>query len=263
MHRITSRSTTILLLGCSVASAAEFKAVTCQGDYPQHLQGVCAGDDSIFWCFTTKLVKTDPAGQILEQIDVASHHGDLCFHRGKVYVAVNLGKFNDARGNADSWVYVYDATDLSLLAKHKAPEVFYGAGGIACQDGRFMVVGGLPPGIEENYVYEYDSSFSFVKKHVLNSGYTLMGIQTAAFADGQWWFGGYGKPPSLLIADESLEHVRRFEFNGSVGMVPLVGGKFLIGRDRTSTNGHQGSLVPAETDERQGLKLLPSVNLPD
>ena len=37
---------------------------------------------------------------------------------------------NDPKGNADSWVYVYDATSLKFLSKHATPEVFHGAGGI-------------------------------------------------------------------------------------------------------------------------------------
>ncbi len=125
------------------------------------------------------LVKTGIDGKLLKKIPVANHHGDPCFQDGKLYVAVNLGKFNDPQGNADSWVYVYNAGDLSFEARHPVQEVFHGAGGIGFQDGRFFVVGGLPMGIEENYVYEYDPGFRFVKKHVVKSGHTLLGIQTA------------------------------------------------------------------------------------
>ncbi len=72
-----------------------------------------------------------------------NHHGDLCFRDGKLYVAVNLGKFNDPDGNADSWVYVYDAESLKELARHETQEVLYGAGGIGYRDGHFFVVGGF------------------------------------------------------------------------------------------------------------------------
>lgn len=54
----------------------------------------------------------------------------------------------------------------------------------AQRQGRFLVVGGLPEGVNENYVYEYDRNFKFVKKQALASGHTHLGIQTAAFADG-------------------------------------------------------------------------------
>lgn len=250
---------TLILLPASAVAAADFQSVTCEGAYPNHLQGVCTNErDAIFWCITTKLVKTDQAGKVVKQADVASHHGDLCFHKGKLYVAVNLGKFNDPKGNADSWVYVYDAGDLSLLAKHKTAEVFHGAGGIAYHDGKFLVVGGLPEGVNENYLYEYDTDFKFVKKHVLASGHTLMGIQTAAFVDGQWWFGCYGDPKILLRVDASLKKVERFEFDCSLGIVPIGGGRFLVARGASSKDkGHTGRIVLAEADKERGLTVLP------
>lgn len=249
-----------ILLAVTGLQAAEQPApvlppVECEGTYPHHLQGVCTDErEAIFWSFTTKLVKTDRAGKVVKQIPVENHHGDLCHHDGKVYVAVNLGKFNDPQGNADSWVYVYDADDLLLLAKHRTPEVFHGAGGIAHHDGMFLVVGGLPVGVTENYAYEYDGDFRFVRKHVLQSGHTLMGIQTAAFADGHWWFGCYGDPKILLRADESLQKVERFKFDCSLGITPVGERKLLIGRGACSKEkGCTGRLVLAEADEERGL----------
>src|SRR3569832_2175666 len=94
-----------LMLTATSLDAAEFHNVTCEGTYPHHLQGVCADNEAIYWCFTTELVKTDLNGKLLKKVPVANHHGDLCFNDGKLYVAVNLGKFNDPQGNADSWVY--------------------------------------------------------------------------------------------------------------------------------------------------------------
>lgn len=257
----------LFLLTATTVLAADFQPVACEGTYPHHLQGVCTDEqDSIFWCFTTKLVKTDRTGKTTKQVDVANHHGDLCFHQGKVYVALNLGKFNDPKGNADSWIYVYDAGDLSCVAKHKTPKVFYGAGGIAWHDGKFLVVGGLPNDLNENYTYEYDIDFKFVKKHVLASGHTHLGIQTATFADGHWWFGCYGRPKSdaapsipaiLLKADASLRKVERFEFNCSLGIVPVGDGTFLVARGGgTKEKGYTGRLVLAVPDEQTGLKLV-------
>ena len=122
----------------------KFHNVDCEGSYKHHLQGICTDEHAaIFWSFTTTLVKTDREGKVLKQIPVDNHHGDLCYHDKKIYVAVNLGPFNDPQGKADSWVYVYDAANLSLLGKHKTPQVIYGAGGIAFDGARFIVVGGL------------------------------------------------------------------------------------------------------------------------
>ncbi len=242
-------------------AAPRFQAVRCNGTYSRHLQGICTNErDAIYWCFTEVLVKTDTQGHVLKQVAVANHHGDLCFHGGKVYVAVNLGKFNQPAGKADSWVYVYDARDLKELARHKTPELVHGAGGIAWHDGRFLVVGGLPAGVEENYLYEYDNSLRFLKRHVLSSGYTLLGIQTAAFADGHWWFGCYGKPAILLKADPLFRLGGRYQFDCSMGIVGLADGRILVARGSRSPDkrGLTGSIVLAEADKAAGLVVRPA-----
>ena len=255
----------LLILTCLVLQplhAADFHATTCEVVYPRHLQGFCTNDkDAIYWCWTDVLVKTDTEGRVLKKVPVANHHGDLCFHDGRVYVATNLGKFNRPAGEADSWVFVYDADTLTELAKHRLPELVHGAGGMAWRDGRFFIVGGLPPGVEENYVYEYDSAFRFQKRHVLASGYTLMGIQTVAQADGTWWFGCYGKPAVLLRADENLRFNGKWEFNASVGLAPISGGRFLVAQN-TSMKGEDGKtkvnkarVLVARPDEKAGFVI--------
>ena len=243
-------SAIVAVLTSSVGwTARPFENVHCAGDYQHHLQGVCTNQaDAIYWSFTTELVKTDRRGKVIKRIPVASHHGDLCFHEGKVFVAVNLGRFNDPRGNADSWVYIYDAGTLDLLAKHATQQVFHGAGGIGAMNGRFYVIGGLPDGIEENYVYEYDADFAFVKKHVIKSGWTRLGIQTATYHDGSWWFGCYGNPKILLKTDTDFKMQGRYEFDCSLGIVGIARGQFLVAKGpRTEAGRCLGSLQVAWT----------------
>lgn len=244
------------LVFASPTLAAEFHDVVCEGTYPHHLQGVCVGEQEIYWCFTTQLVKTDLDGKLLSKVPVANHHGDLCLHDGRLFVAVNLGKFNDPAGNADSWVYVYDAADLSFIAKHATPEVFHGAGGIGLRAGHFFVVGGLPAGVEENYVYEYDGEFTFVRKHVILSGQTHLGIQTAAFAHDRWWFGCYGKPPILLVTDAKFKMQGRFEYDCSLGIVGLPGGRLLAASGGKENGQFTGSLRLVIPDDKTGLKPI-------
>ncbi len=231
--------------------------VRFEGRYAGHLQGICADDQGhLYWSFTVELVRTDSAGKVIRSVPVASHHGDLCLVGDRLYVAVNLGAFNRPPGEADSWVYVYDATTLEELARHPVPEAVHGAGGIAHHDGRFLVVGGLPPGTDENYVYEYDESFSFRRRPVLPSGYTLMGIQTAAFAEGAWWFGCYGDPRVLLKADEDLRLLGRRDLDASLGIVGVGGGRLLVAEGLRDEDGYSGVVHPYEVDAGDGLRRI-------
>lgn len=205
-------------------------SVSLNGVYPSHVQGVCSNNrDILYWSMTTVLIMTDATGAILKKVYVPSHHGDLCYLDGKVYVAVNQGIFNDSQKRADSWIYVYDANDLSFLSKHQVNEVVYGAGGMAFGNGKFLIVGGLPDGYQENYIYEYDSNFKPVREIHLRSGWTQLGIQTAAYSAGHWRFGCYGSPEILLRADNEFRTVERFVFNGSYGLVPVDEKTFLVG----------------------------------
>ena len=80
-----------------------------------------------------------------------------------------------------------------------------------------FVVGGLPDGVQENYVYEYDQNFQFVQKHIIASGHTFLGIQSAAFHEGRWYFGCYGKPSILLVTNADFKMIGRYEYNCLVG----------------------------------------------
>lgn len=231
--------------------------VKCEGSYPHHLQGICTDEKSMFWSFTTSLTKTDMTGKLLKKVKVANHHGDLCMHGGKLYVAVNLGKFNDPKGNADSWVYIYDANNLQELARHKTSEVFYGAGGIGYRNAKFFVVGGLPNSVKENYVYEYDAEFKFLNKYVIKSGHTHLGIQTATFAHDRWWFGCYGDPKILLVTDSEFKLKGRYEIDCSLGIEALSGGRLLVGSGRCEkSTGCVGTVETALPNDQTGFKIV-------
>ncbi|MGE0758634.1 MAG: hypothetical protein AB7O38_16525 [Pirellulaceae bacterium] len=244
------------LVTVSSVLADDFRNVTCDGAYPHHLQGICADREAIYWSFTTTLVKTDLNGKLLKKLPVANHHGDLCCHDGKLFVAVNLGTFNDSQGNADSWVYVYDAATLTETSRHEVQEVFHGAGGIGFRQGHFFVVGGLPEGVEVNFVYEYDANFRFQQKHIIRSGHTHLGIQTATFAHDRWWFGCYGDPKVLLVTDADFQLKGRYEYDCSLGIVGLSDGRFLSATGQCGKNqGCTGSARIAMADEKAGLRI--------
>lgn len=247
----------LLLTFGAVASATDQLEIHCEGRYKHHLQGICADGQSMYWSFTTSLVKTDLQGKVLQKRAVANHHGDLCFHSGKIYVAVNLGQFNHPQGKADSWVYVYDAKHLKELQKIEVQQVFHGAGGIGVRNDHFFVVGGLPEGVKENYVYEFDEKWKFIKKHIVHSGHTHLGIQTAAFSDGKWYFGCYGRPAELLVTDQKFKLLGRFQYNCSLGIEDWKDGQLLSAAGSCDQKqGCNGRIRNAVPDIKLGLKQV-------
>lgn len=222
----------------------DLETVFCEGRYKQHLQGFCVDKEgNIYWSWTDRLVKTDSQGKILASVPAPSHQGDLCVIDGNVYVAVNLGKFNEAKPLADSWVFQNDMRDLHEIRRIPVPELVYGAGGMAYRNGKFFIVGGLPVGFADNTVYEYDSQFRFQKKHPLNSGYTKMGIQTIAFVNNSWWFGCYGDIAETLQSNENFTLTGRYRMDTSLGIDQAKPGFLLVGNNvRSAMVGHLGYL---------------------
>jgi hypothetical protein len=239
---------------CPAAGLGE-RPVTCEGRYPGHLQGVdWDRHQAIFWAFTSVLVKTDLDGALVRKIDVPGHHGDLCFHRGRIYVAVNFGSFNDPEGNADNDVFVYDADSLELLSRHDIPQVKHGAGGMTWQKGRFIVIGGLPEGYEENYFYEYDSDFRFLGRKVVQSGYSRLGIQAITSSGKLLWCGCYGN--ALLRVTDDYQMTGRWEFNCGYGLIHVGGKRYMITQGLyDEATGHGGTLVSAFATGTGGLQM--------
>ena len=206
----------------------------CTGDYKYHLQGIATDDSgNIYWSFTTWLVKTDDQGALLKKVEVPYHYGDLTWNDGKIYIAANLNKRYLEPGQTRSWVYVHEDSELKLLSKHPVPEVVHGAGGIEWHNGHFYVIGGLPKTHTANYVYEYTDSLKFVKRHVIESGYTLLGIQTICrSSDGSWWFGCYGRPSVTLRTNDNFKLLKKHVFNCSEGIARAKGkGEMLIAKN--------------------------------
>ncbi|NUP98723.1 MAG: hypothetical protein HUU35_02585 [Armatimonadetes bacterium] len=246
----------ITLLANTLAApgaAAPPAEVVCDGRYSHHLQGV-AGDGvaSLYWSFTTALVKTDLAGRVLAQAVVPFHHGDLCLVGDLLHVAWS-NYFN--RPGADSKVYIYRAADLSLVKVVRVPEVSCGAGGLDYDPGRdrFYLIGGLPEGETENPIYEYDAELRYLRTIRLPSGYTKLGIQTACFHDEQWWFGCYRADgtPGLLTADRELKLTGRYDISPAIGLLGWGPGRFLMAEHFGEQ--WQARLVPMQADEQLGL----------
>lgn len=247
--------------------AAKYQSVTLDGKYSDHLQGIAVdGDGVIFASLTHVLAKFDTCGKYIgEPQHVQYHHGDLTYHDGKLFVAVNRGGFN-GEAPADSWIYVYDATTLQLCGEpYPVQQVTYGAGGIAYHDDRFLVVGGLRIGETKNLVYEFDYEFRSCAPRELDTGWTSDGIQTVCFAEDHWWFGTYGREvpsppertPELIKLSAQFKDVRSFPgAPGQYGLTALPNGQFLVGFSGGDSPNQISWVILAESDQYSGLRLL-------
>lgn len=244
----------LVFAACALAVSGIFaglpEKIECEGDYGGHLQGVATDGESIYWSFTVAVVKTDLAGKIIVSRTAPSHQGDLCYKDGKVYVAVNRGRFNTEK-KAVSEVTAYDAKTLEPVKTVPLPEMTHGAGGMTWKGDRFYIVGGLPLGHEKNYVYEYTKDLDFVKRHDLDTGFTWMGIQTAAYEDNTFYFGVYGtkgNPAGVIACPDNLFSYSRYICPGSVGIVKLDGAYYLGSTPLDKkTKRHKGMLIRQKT----------------
>lgn len=261
---ITRLAAVATLFASVCAEGASLTRITAEGDYPSHLQGVCTDGNDIWWSHTTELARTDRNGKVLAHAKgLENHHGDVCVVSGVVYVAVNLGKFN-TEDRANSWVYAYNGDDLKFIKRWKVPELRHGAGGITWKDGRFYVIGGLPPTHDRNYVYEYNPDFSFVDRYVLESGWTHLGIQTVDYSDGKFIFGCYGGKNSVtgkrvpvyaLVTDGEFKNLKKVEENVSMGIMRFDGRRWRAAVNLIDKNAERRkrryhvSMVPVKSDE--------------
>ena len=187
----------LLAVVAAVTSVAGAKTIVCAEAGPCHLQGVACDGEAIYWSFTTRIVKTDLTGShVLAGVDVPMHSGDLCVHRGEVYVATDEGMFVRSSGLKQE-VRVYDAATLAFNRKYTLNKDMDSRGFhsscIEYSDGRFWMPAGFDEGstTEKNYVLEYTPSFDLVAVHELPTGNTQYGIQTIARNGDQFVLGTY------------------------------------------------------------------------
>ena len=214
----------LLLTFAFVANAVEFKEVKLPGKFYDHLQGFAIGNGKIYWSQTSILLRTDEKGNIERVIDAPGHHGDCCFHDGKLYVAVNLGKFN-TKDKAKNEVWVYDA-DLNFLEIYPLPFLEGGLGGIEYYNGSFYCVGGIDASEKEFKICKVSKDFKLEKEYFIPVENTFLGVQTILRTQGRFLLGCYLKPnttPRLFTfeCDDNFNVIKRHKINTSCGMAAI------------------------------------------
>ena len=205
--------------------------IRCAGEYPGHVQGLATDGKTLYWSFTGAVVRTDLNGRVLARHDVQSHAGDPCFADGRLYVPIGR-RFNQEpkkKNKPESSVLVLDP-GLKTLRTVPLADFKYGAGGIACRNGRFFIVGGRPGGKAGNTICEYDRNFRPVRRHEVDFN-SANGIQTINFTpEGRCLIGCYGVGNFATELDGKWRVVRRPRPNVSLGAVPLGDGLYLVAR---------------------------------
>ncbi len=205
------------------------------GAFRGHLQGIDVHDGKIYWSQTFNLIRTDNDGNIERIIDAEYHHGDVCVANGKLYCAVNKGKFNqNPNANlAKNFVYVYDLNlkCLSIIPINNMPE---GLGAITYHNGKFYLGGGCYKEEKTFKIFQFSEDFKFEKKYEVPVGNSLLGVQTLARAHGKFWLGCYtkkGDKAHLWEADDNFNIIKKHKTIGDFGIAEVKQSKnaFLLG----------------------------------
>ena len=260
------------LVIAAALAAATVQEIKCDGVYPWHLQGVASDGASVYWTFTTVLVKTDLAGKVQAKHEIEKGHmGDLCFKDGKVYVGMNMGVAGGCRVGDEVWEH--DAADLRLLARHPTPEAVWCNNGVEFYSGSFWVITSAPHLSQYNMVLRYSPDFKFMRAQLIDSGWTNLGVQTICLYGDKMLFGCYGdmndpvKPhPSctLVVDGPALASQRRSaEFPAVVkcenrAKVSTAEGMVVIGGRLYRAQGIRLSPPTEKRNQRWTAKLVPA-----
>ena len=253
----------LMAVSLMALSAIHAETITCKGDGPSHLQGVACDGSAIYWCFTTKLVKTDLAGTQIAAVDVVGHSGDLCVHNGKVYIATEEGRFVRS-SNFKQEVRVYDAATLQKIKTYNLDEDCAARGlmvsAIEYANERFwLAMGQAESSVDtKNYVMEYTPSFEYVATHELATGNTQYGLQTIAYHDGKFYIGTYSGanvPASAFICDSAFQGFVLSTIPAAEGVMSVTGVLYTAVSSKGSNE--RWTAVATSVD---GLDRLYSVN---
>lgn len=82
-------------------------------------------------------------------------------------------------------------------------------------------------------------------------------FQPGREAFDRWWFGCYGDPKILLVADSDFKMLGRYKFDCSLGIVGLPNGRFLAASGLCEKGkGCVGSARLAVTNDENGLRFI-------
>jgi hypothetical protein len=181
-------------------------------DKAGHMQGIVQYDSCMFFVFTHLIVKINSNLQVENTYYNKYHLGSPAIYYGLLYIPVEKGGFNN-RKPSDSYVFVFNPDEITIINEIKVDETIHGLGGIAYGDNKFLLIGGNLYNSKTNYIYEYDTSMSFVQGHKIYSGKTDLGFQTITYNNDLmfWELSGYNSHEngnskySSFVLDKNLQ----------------------------------------------------------
>lgn len=229
--------------------------------YYSHLQGIAADETGVYWTFTDVLVKTDYKCNVLKEVKLSPHMGDICMVDGDIFVATDFRKPEDiaANNNKKSAVLQF-SKDLVLKKKHTL-DIAYGIDGITFCNGKFYIAPGLgKTPKKETMIMVFDRDFKLLKEVRFKTGASMKyGAQNLTAINGFILASYYDDGKCSFILDpETFKIAATTELRPSTGFtsVPekISGNKntFLIGRLRGKRGDWKCSF--------RSLKLTPNWN---
>ena len=215
----------LLLSLIAISNAQVWKNAQLAGVFKGHIQGIDIDNGKIYWSQTFNLFRSDAKGNIEHMVDVEYHHGDVCIANGKLYCAVNKGKFNQnpTENKAKNFVYVYDLNlrCIQIIPINNMPE---GLGAIEYHNGKFYLGGGCYKEEKTFKIFQFSEDFKFEKSYEIPVGNSWLGVQTIARAHGKFWLGCYtvkGDKYKLWEADDNFNIIKKHKFNGALGIAEV------------------------------------------
>ena len=209
--------------------------------YPSHLQGIAADETGVYWTFTDVLVKTDYKCNVLKEVKLPPHMGDLCIVDGDLFISADFRTPEGlaANNNKKSAVLQY-SKELVLIKKHTL-DISYGIDGITFCNGKFYIAPGL--GREpkkETMIMVFDRNFKLLKEARFKTGTSMkFGAQNLTCINGYILAAYYDDGKSSFFLDpETFKIVASTDLRPSTGLtyVPekISGNKptYLVGRLR-------------------------------
>ena len=207
--------------------------------YYSHLQGIAADETGVYWTFTDVIVKTDYKCNVLKEVKLPPHMGDLCIVDGDIFIAADFRKPQDIAANSNKKSAVLQfGKDLVLKRKHTL-DITYGIDGITFCNGKFYIAPGLgKTPKKETVIMVFDRNFKLLKEARFKTGTSMkFGAQNLTCINGLILAAYYDDGKCSFILDpETFKIVAVTELRPSTGLtsVPekIAGNKntYLIGR---------------------------------